>query len=199
MPSCPLELVVMKVVSSKCEEEKRALDHNRLMKMKQLFLKHESMCDSMIAEARGSGENSLLCLVDFRKILVKNLNIAVFQKSRPEDPKVPTSKKDLIIAWNSDELHPNPMLEEHLNLHAGSVSTKCLSNELGGNESETNAINGNSMDVDDENDTNLEVNANLTYDSVIDNSVEMDCDAVSKKQRVVSATRTKLMHQMVVN
>ena len=39
---------------------------------------------------------------------------------------------------------------------------------LGGNESETNVINGNPMDVDDENDTNLEVNANLTYDSVID-------------------------------
>ena len=53
---------------------------------------------------------------------------------------------------------------------------------LGGNESETNVINGNTIDVDHENDTNLEVNEKLTY-----------------MQRVASAMRTKLMCQMVVN
>ena len=36
------------------------------------------------------------------------------------------------------------------------------------------------MDIFEANDANLEVNANLTYDSVSDNSVEMDCDTTSK-------------------
>ena len=73
------------------------------------------MHNLMIAETRGSDENSLLSLVNFGKILVKNLKIAVFHASRPGDPKVLTTKKDLIVSWNSDELRPNPTLEEHLN------------------------------------------------------------------------------------
>ena len=127
----PQELVVMKELSDKHEEEKYTLDYNRLMKMKQLFLQYESMCNLMIAYMCNGDENLLLSLVDFKKILVKNLKIAVLYKSRPGDPKVPTAKKDLIITWNSNKLRSNTALEEYLTL-CGNIH--------------------NTMDIDEDND-----------------------------------------------
>ena len=69
----------------------------------------------MIAETHDGDENLLLSLFRFRKILLKNLKIAIFHKSRPGYPKVPTAKKDLIVTWNSNKLRPNPTLEECVN------------------------------------------------------------------------------------
>ena len=112
----------------------------------------------MIAEMCNGDENLLLSLVDFKKILVKNLKITVLHKSRPGDPKVPTAKKDLIITWNSNKLRPNTALEEYLTL-CGNID--------------------NIMDIDEDNDANLGVNVNSTCNSMIDNSAEMNCEAIS--------------------
>ena len=99
--------------------------------------------------------------------------------NRPGYPKATPAKNDLIITWNNTELKPNPTLEDYFTSHGGSASARFLNNVLSVNWSETNVIDRNTMDVNEENDTTLEVNAILTHDCVTDNSVEMDCYSMS--------------------